>query len=133
MVSRPPTPPQRANDRITEAIAGSHTHPTTRTVGMATIRTRKIRSVPDTRTRPPERRGGGGAPGGGPRRGGSPREGGQIGHRRLLRSTTPPASGGEDGLLLALQALGQPVDVVRLLEEGLAAGGHYRCRGVGAA
>jgi hypothetical protein len=57
MVSRPPTPVHLANDSTTEAIAGSHTQSTTRIVGMATIKTRKIRSVPDTRTRPPERRG----------------------------------------------------------------------------
>src|SRR5215218_8715947 len=58
MVSRPPTPLHLANDSTTEAIAGSHTQATTRTVGTITITARKIRSVPDTRTRPPERRDG---------------------------------------------------------------------------
>src|SRR5688500_3806602 len=57
MVSRPPTPVQLANDSTTEAIAGSQTQARTMIVGMATIRIRKIRSVPVTRTRPPARRG----------------------------------------------------------------------------
>src|SRR5215211_1596790 len=119
MVSRPPTPVQRANDSATEAIAGSHTHPTTRTVGMITIRARKIRSVPVTRTRLPGRRRGAAASAG---------AAGTTG-RSLIGAS--PGSGGEDGLLLALQALGQPVDVVGVLEEGLDAGEHHRGGEVG--
>jgi hypothetical protein len=56
MVSRPPTPVQRAKDSATEAIAGSHTQSTTIAKGMATIRNSMTRSVPDTWTRRPERR-----------------------------------------------------------------------------
>src|SRR5215213_11911826 len=57
MVSRPPTPLQRANDSTTEAIAGTQTQPRTSNVGIATIRTRKTRSVPVTWTRRPPRPG----------------------------------------------------------------------------
>src|SRR4029453_6934203 len=120
MVSSPPPPVQRANDSTTEAIAGSHTHPTTRTVGTITIRARKIRSVPVTRTRLPGRRRGAAASAG---------AAGTTG--RSLIGASPPASGGEGGLLLALQALGQPVDVVGVLEEGLDAGEHHRGGEVG--
>src|SRR6266511_2767575 len=118
MVSRPPTPLQRANDSTTEAIAGSQTQPTTITVGMITIRARKIRSVPVTRTRLPRRRGAAASAG----------AVGTVG-RSLIGAS--PVSGGEDRLLLALQALGQPVDVVGVLEEGLDAGQHHRGREVG--
>src|SRR5688572_15498488 len=111
MVSRPPTPVHLANDSTTEAIAGSHTHSTTNAKGMATIRTRKTRSVPDTLTRPPRPRGGALAA-----------ATGTVG-RSVMRAT-PRSSGGEDRLLLALQALGQPVDVVGVLEEGLDPGEH---------
>src|SRR5829696_3990813 len=124
MVSRPPTPVQRANDSTTEAIAGSHTHATTRTVGTITIRARKIRSVPVTRTRLPRRRRGAAASAG---------AAGTTGRSLIGASLVqvPRGSGGEDGLLLALQALGQPVDVVGVLEEGLDAGEHHRGGEVG--
>src|SRR4029450_331651 len=128
MVSRPPTPLHLANDSTTEAIAGSHTQATTRIVGMATIKTRKIRSVPATRTRPPDRRAAACA-------GVAGTVGGSVIGPSLLhwgaRREPPrphPRSGGEDGLLLALQALGQPVDVVGVLDEGLDAGAHHRGR-----
>src|SRR5215211_5229706 len=133
MVSRPPTPLQRANDSTTEAIAGSHTQPRTMIVGTATIRIRKIRSVPVTRTRRPARRRGTAA---------SAVAAGTVGRsligasppHRLGAGHEPPdprSSGGEDGLLLALQALGQPVDVVGVLEERLDAGEHHRLGEVG--
>src|SRR5215216_7428162 len=126
MVSRPPTPLQRANDSTTEAIAGSQTQHTTMIVGIATIRIKKIRSVPVTRTRLPARRRGTAASVAG--------AAGTVGRSLIGASSIhgPPGSGGEDGLLLALQALGQPVDVVGVLEEGLDAGEHHRGREVGA-
>src|SRR5207247_2749771 len=97
------------------------TQSTTRVVAMATIRARKIRSVPDTRTRPPERRGAALAG-----------VAGTVGRSLIGASPAPEGkSGGEDGLLLALQALGQPVDIVGVLEEGLDAGEHHRGREVG--
>src|SRR5215217_5234654 len=121
MVSRPPTPLQRANDSTTEAIAGTQTQPRTSNVGIATIRTRKTRSVPVTWTRRPPRRRGAAA---------LARAAGTVG-RSLIGPDPPPVSGGEDGLLLALQALGQPVHVVGVLEEGLDAGEHDRGGEVG--
>src|SRR5918992_3494379 len=135
MVSRLPTPVQLANDSTTVATAGSQTSPTTRTVGMATMRTRKSRSVPVVWTRRP-RRGRAG------RRGAaSAGVAGTVGRSVIgaslidwgarLEPPRPPVSGGEDRLLLALQALGQPVDVVRVLDEGLEAGDHDRRGEVG--
>src|SRR5829696_1781853 len=120
MVSRPPTPVHLANDSTTEAIAGSQTHSTTRTVGIITISARKIRSVPDTWTRRRRRRRGAAAFAG---------AAGTVG--RSLITPPSPVSGGEDRLLLALQALGQPVHVVGVLEEGLDAGEHHRGGEVG--
>src|SRR5262245_24061077 len=100
---------------------------------MITISARKIRSVPVTRTRPARRRRGAAALAGAAGTvgrsliGASSAPGGQAGAPRR----TPPVSGGEDGLLLALQALRQAVDVVRVLEEGLDAGEHDRGGEVG--
>src|SRR5215218_11317689 len=111
MVSRLPTPVQLANDSTTVATAGSHTSPTTSAVGTITMSARKIRSVPVAWTW--RRR----------RRVGALAATGTVG-RSLI--APPPVSGGEDRLLLALQALGQPVDVVGVLDEGLEAGNHHR-------
>src|SRR5215218_9295381 len=112
MVSRLPTPVQLANDSTTVAIAGSHTSPTTSAVGMITMSARKTRWVPDAWTWRRRRRAGALAG-----------AAGTVG-RSLI--APPPVSGGEDRLLLALQALGQPVDVVGVLDEGLEAGNHHR-------
>src|SRR3712207_6787551 len=103
MVARPPTPVQLADDSTTVGIGGSQTSPTTIRVGTRTMTARKIRSVPDAWTRRPRlslaRR----------RDAASAGATGTVGRSDIGAS---PVSGGEDRLLLALQAPGQPVDVI---------------------
>src|SRR3954447_6487174 len=114
-----PMPFQLVNDSSTEAIAGSQTRTSTNSVGITVISVTTTRSSPDSlRTR--FLRAATGVEG---------RPPGPVSGRGAAAGCAV-ISGREDRLLLALDALGEPVDVVRRLDELLERRDHHRRREV---
>src|SRR4051812_48291632 len=111
MVSSDPMPSQLVPDNVTVATAGSQTRPMTSRSGTTTMSAITTRSVADSRCsrrrpRPPL---------------GVAAAGDDASPSDLVRgwadtgSVPFRASGGEDGLLLILDAVDEPVDVLRVL------------------
>src|ERR1700710_1761101 len=96
-------PSHLPNDRTTERKAGTQTSATCRTVGTPSMSARTSLSLPEKR-RLARRRGGA-----------DPPAAGTAGCCVLVAT----GSAREDGLGLRLDVLGQPVDVLRVLDEGL--------------
>src|SRR6185503_9682698 len=119
-----PMPFQLVNDSSTEAIAGNQTRTSTNSVGITVISVTTTRSPPESlRTRFLRAETGVRGPSPGPVSGRGAAVGWAVIARRSRR---------EDRLLLALDALGEPVDVVGSLDELLQRRDHHRRREVGA-
>src|SRR6478672_318746 len=115
-----PIPSQLVKDSSTDATAGSHTRATTIRVGMTTMSETVSRSLPESWSIPLYLR----------LATRTSSVGASWSGRAVPARTT--CSGGEDALLLVLDAVAEPVDVLGVLQEGLDGRDHHRGGEVGA-